>query len=97
MSLEVIIGEIQKRAAGLAPLEASLKIILGDQIVYIDGTGDTNVVSTKDEEADCTISTSMENFLALQSGELNAMQAVMEGEITIEGDMMIAMQLQGLM
>ncbi len=97
MSLEVISGEIQKRAGSLAPLGASLKIVLGNDIVFIDGTGDTNVVSNSNEEADCTITTSVETFASLQSGDLNPMQAVMNGDITIEGDMMVAMQLQGLM
>ena len=97
MSLEVISGEIQKRAGSIAPLGASLKIVLGGDILFIDGTGDSNVVSNSNEEADCTITTSMETFAALQSGDLQPMQAVMNGDIAIEGDMMVAMQLQGLM
>lgn len=96
MSLEAITSEFQKRAGDTAPLGASLKMILDDNIIYIDGKGDTNVVSNEDGEADCTISTSMATFNALQSGDLNPMTAVMNGDVVIDGDMMVAMQLQNL-
>ncbi len=96
MSLEAITSEFQKRAASTAPLGASLKMILDDNIVFIDGKGDVNVVSNQDLEADCTITTSLATFMALQSGDLNPMAAVMNGDVTIEGDMMVAMQLQNL-
>lgn len=96
MSLEAITGEFQKRAGSTAPLGASLKMILDDNIIFIDGKGDSNVVSNEDTEADCTIKASMATFNALQSGDLNPMAAVMNGDVVIEGDMMVAMQLQNL-
>ena len=97
MSLEVIISEFQTRAAGLNPLGASLKIVLGNDAIFIDGKGEKNVVSNSNEAADCTITTTLETLMALKSGELNPIQAMAEQAITIEGDMMVAMQLQGLM
>ncbi|MEZ4884746.1 MAG: SCP2 sterol-binding domain-containing protein [Chitinophagales bacterium] len=97
MSLDAITSEFQKRAAQVAPLGATLKIVLDDKVIFIDGKGDANQVSNEDAEADCTISTTSETFMALQSGDLNPMAAVMNGDIAIEGDMMVAMQLQGLM
>jgi len=49
-----------------------------------------------DNEADCTISTSMDTLLGLQSGDVNPMMAVMSGKIKIKGDMSLAMKLQSL-
>lgn len=97
MSLEAITSEFQKRAEKTAPLGATLKMKLDDHIIYIDGKGDENVVSNQDIEAECMITTSLDTFNALQSGDLNPMAAVMNGDVTIEGDMMVAMQLQNLL
>lgn len=91
-----IFEAISAQAANVAPFGAKLKFVLGDQIILIDGSGDKNIVSSNDEEADCTISTDEETFLALKNGELNPMMAVMSGKVKIKGDMGLAMKLQSL-
>jgi len=72
-------------------------MVVDDQVVFIDLTGDTPAVSTEDREADCTISASMETLEKLRSGELNPMMAVMGGKVKIKGDMSVAMKLQSLL
>jgi putative sterol carrier protein len=47
-------------------------------------------------EADTTISTSEESFLAITRGELNPTSAYMTGKLKIKGDMGAAMKLQKL-
>lgn len=96
MNLETVLGQIQKRAAEASPLGNTLKFDFGDQQLYIDGTGEKNEVSTKDEEAACLVNTSLEDFLAMTKGELNPMSAVMSGKVKIKGDMGVAMKLQSL-
>lgn len=96
MSLESILGSIQKRAASADPLGSTLKFKLGDQIILLDGTGAANVVTSEDKEADCTVSVSMEDMQALMSGDLNPMMAFMGGKIKVEGDMGVAMKLQSI-
>jgi acyl-CoA dehydrogenase len=91
-----IFDAISAQAANVAPFGAKLKFVLGDEIILIDGTGTSNVVSNNDEEAGCTISTDIETFMALKSGELNPMMAVMSGKVKIKGDMGLAMKLQSL-
>jgi len=63
----------------------------------VDGTGDKNVVTSNDGEADCVITTSMDTFEKLKTGALNPMMAVMTGKVKIKGDMGIAMKLQSLL
>lgn len=96
MSLEKILEGVSAQAANVAPLGAKLKFALGDNIIFIDGTGGSNVISQEDAEADCTISTDLETFTQLKNGELNPMMAVMSGKIKIKGDMGLAMKLQSL-
>jgi putative sterol carrier protein len=92
-----ILEDIQQKAANSSPIGNSLKFAMGDQIIYIDGTGDSNVVTTDDKDADCTISMTQENFKALLSGNLNPMMAFMSGKIKVSGDMGVAMKMQSLL
>ncbi len=96
MSIESIFSDLTTQAANVAPFGAKLKFVLGEDIILIDGSGDSNVVSRDDVEAACTISTDPETFLQLKNGELNPMMAVMSGKIKIKGDMGLAMKLQSL-
>jgi putative sterol carrier protein len=70
----------------------------------IDGAGvwfvtvEDGVVSVREGEgeADCTISTTEENFQKILSGEQNPTSAYMTGKLKIKGDMGAAMKLQKL-
>lgn len=91
------LAKINDLAAKAAPIEGTMKFQLGEHIFYVDGTGDTNVVTNEDKEADCAITMSEEDFQKLVSGKLNPMMAVMGGKIKIKGDMGMAMKLQGML
>lgn len=96
MDASALIEQFNAKAQTVDPIGATLKLVVDDHTVLIDGTGDTNVVSMEDKEADCTISTSLETLMGLQSGDINPMMAVMGGKIKIQGDMGLAMKLQSL-
>lgn len=97
MSLETIISKINEQAGGAPPIGDTLKFVLDDKTIYVDGTGDSNVISEDDKDASCTISTDADTFAQLQSGDLNPMMAVMSGKVKIQGDMGLAMKLQTLL
>ena len=97
MDYNAILEGIKKSAAGADPIGSTLKFDFGGETVYIDGSGDENVVTTDDKEADCLISVSKENFVKLTNGDLNPMMAVMGGQVKIKGDMGVAMKLQSLL
>lgn len=91
-----IMQEINMKAASAQPIGKTLKFDFGGQQLFIDGTGSANEVSQVDGDADCTIRIAEEDFRRLIKGELNPMGAVMSGKIKIDGDMGVAMKLQGL-
>ena len=68
----------------------------GDEQIFIDGTSSKNEVSAGKQAADCSIEVSLEDFIALSSGKMNPMGAMMSGKIKIDGDMGVAMKLQSL-
>ena len=64
---------------------------------WVVAVADGNVnVSEGEGDADTTIQTSEENFLALTRGELKPTTAYMTGKLKIKGDMGAAMKLQKL-
>ena len=96
MDMNEVVAGISEQAGNASPIGATIKFLLDDQPVFIDGTGDTNVVTQDDKEADCVIITSAETLNKLKSGDLNPMMAVMSGKVKIKGDMGLAMKLQSL-
>lgn len=97
MNIDALIEGIITKAATVPALGNSLKINFGDQQVYVDGRGESNVVSMSDEDADCVITISPKDFDDLVAGRLNPMMAMMSGKVKIKGDMGVAMKLQALM
>lgn len=93
---KMIVEKINEMAASAAPIGSTIKFNLGGNLIHLDGTGSSNVVSQEDKDAECTISMTSEDFQAMLSGDLNPMMAFMSGKIKIDGDMGVAMQLQSL-
>lgn len=92
-----VFDQLQQKANEAEAIGGTLKFVIDDLTVYVDGTGNSNVVSQEDAEADCTIATSATVLMELQSGDLNPMMAVMGGKVKISGDMGLAMKVQSLM
>ena len=93
MSLDAIADKIRERVAG-SGFGSSVKFDLGaDGVIVIDG----QTVSTQDAGADCVITISKEDFVALTTGELNPTAAFMQGKLKVDGDMSVAMQLSQIL
>jgi len=97
MSLQAITAEVANRAAAAGgAIDATIKFVLSEGCVFVDGNANPPTVNNNDDEADCTVIVSTENFEAMLSGETNPMVAFMGGQMQIEGDMSIAMKLGAL-
>ncbi|MFS0738483.1 SCP2 sterol-binding domain-containing protein [Sphingomonas sp. 1P06PA] len=67
----------------------------GEGVILLDGKA--GAVTETDGDADATVKISWEDFKALAKGELNPMTAFMGGQLKVEGDMGVAMQLQSVL
>jgi putative sterol carrier protein len=97
MEIEKIRQDLAEKVKGLSPIGKRLKFKLDEQSILIDGTGEANIVTDKDEEADCTISMSKETYLKIQRHEIKPMIATLTGKIKVKGDIGLAQKLKQLM
>ena len=72
-------------------------LISHSQCVFLDGKASPHTVSSDDQEADCTLTMSVETFEKMSSGELDGTSAFMQGQLKVDGDMSIAMKLSSVM
>ncbi|PPB80201.1 SCP-2 sterol transfer family protein [Albidovulum inexpectatum] len=64
-------------------------VIEGEGAVILDSEG----VRAGDEDADVTLTADRETFEGILSGEVNPTAAFMQGKLSVDGDMGLAMQL----
>ena len=71
MSHQQVFEQFKKRAENASPLGGKLKFLVDKNPVLIDGSGDENIISMSDDEADCTIEVSQEVLEKLRDGEIS--------------------------
>ena len=84
------IAESMKDRVAEGSFDSIVKFDCGDDGVLVI---DNQTVSTEDQEADCTISVSLEDLQSIIAGELDPTGAFMQGKLKVDGDMSVAMKL----
>ena len=88
---KVIDGAVEALAARLAGgFDGVAKFVIpGEGAIMVDGAG----IRPGDEDADVTLTASVEVFEQLLAGDLSAASAFMTGKLAVEGSMALAMKL----
>lgn len=98
MTLDEVTARLRERVREDSGLGARIKFDFGaDGVVFLDASQTPNLVSNEDAEAECTIRISLDNFVDMGSGELSPTMAFMMGKLKVDGDLGLAMKLQGLL
>lgn len=95
--LSYLVTYLEEEISGAAPIGAVLKFDYPDcGCLIIDGTGATNRISLKDEEADCVVSLGIETHAQMLRFELDQTSAFREGRMRIQGNIAVALKLAPL-
>ena len=101
MSMESATHAVRARLLDFTGLGYRVAFEIGDEgSITIDASGTTPEIvedAGGDEDADCVIKLSMENFEKLIAGTLNPTLAYTLGKLKIEGSMGIAMKVAALL
>jgi putative sterol carrier protein len=97
MSVSEIESAFASRLDQFGDLGAKVKFDFGDDRLWIDGTQKPAVMTHDDNDADCTLTVSPENLIAIQQGKLDATMAFMTGKLKVKGNTAIAMKLSSVM
>ncbi|MEM8752732.1 MAG: SCP2 sterol-binding domain-containing protein [Pseudomonadota bacterium] len=73
--------------------DSSIKFVTGDGVLVIDGSS----ISTEDQETACTVKVSSDDLQSIIDGDLDPTAAFMQGKLSVEGDMGVAMKLGSLL
>jgi putative sterol carrier protein len=97
MSVSEIEAAFASRLDQFGDLGATVKFDFGDDRLWIDGTQKPATMSHEDKDADCTLTITPENLIAIQQGKLDATMAFMTGKLKVKGNTAIAMKLSSVM
>ena len=97
MTLQELTGQIRNKVTQADDINATVKIITDQGVVYIDGNQSPALVSNEDKPADCDLQISVDNLVKMGSGNLNPMMAMMTGKLKIDGNPAIAMKMGKIM
>lgn len=97
MDFITIKTELAENVKKIAPIGKKLKFQLDDDVLVIDGSGNENILSEEDVEADCTVIMSKEIYVKLQQKKIKPMIATLTGKLKVKGDLGLARKLKELM
>jgi len=96
MTVQEVTDLVTKKAEEQGPLGKTVKFQFDEGLVHLDGSGESNIVTNEDKDADATVKVTLDDFANLLKGDLDPMTAFMSGKIKVDGDMGVAMKLQKL-
>lgn len=96
MDLASTTARVVEKATGVDAIEATVKFVMEEGVIFVDGSGASNVVSNENKDADLDVELNLEVFNHMMDGTINPMMAVMNQEVVLDGDQMVAMKLTSL-
>ncbi len=97
MDINQLRNDLATKVTEIEPIGKKLKFNLDGEFILINGSGETNTISDQDDDADCTITMSLDTYQKLQRKEIKPMIATLQGKIKVKGDLGLARKLRQLM
>ncbi|MDB6062801.1 MAG: sterol-binding protein [Verrucomicrobiaceae bacterium] len=95
-SISELTATLNEKLVDAKPFGKKIKFAVDGGVIFLDGTANPPTVSNNDDDADVTISGTLDDFIKIMNKQMNAQMALMMGKIKLKGDMMAAMALSKL-
>jgi len=94
MALEELTEAVRQKVGADPGIKATVKFVLeGAGVIHVDGNTTPPAIANEDLAADCTISTSAEDFRQMMAGKMDATSAFLTGKLAVDGDLGVAMSI----
>lgn len=91
--IDAAVKALNEKLGGETP-DGSVKFVITDEgSILIDGDG----VREGDADTDCTLTASVDTFRGMLDGDVSPTTAFMTGQLSVDGDMGLAMKLGSLL
>ncbi len=97
MDIDTIRQELSEKIKHIDPIGKTLKFDIDGHYMFIDGTGEQNIMNSENHDADCKVIMSLDTYLKLQRKEIKPMIATLMGKLKVKGDLGVARKLKQLM
>lgn len=97
MGISQVREELAEKVKTIDPIGKKLKFAMDGEYILIDGSNGNNIVTDKNDDADCTITMSLDTYLKLQRKEIKPMIATLKGKLRVKGNIALAQKLKQLM
>ena len=88
------VKELSSKSSG--KIESKIKFVFNDGCIFIDDTVNPTIINNENQEADCTITISNDDFGKILNKEMDSMGAFMSGNMKISGEMTVEIKLYSL-
>lgn len=97
MGFDEIVTLFQNKAGQTEGFGGKIRLDVKDQGgILFDGSGEAISVRPSSEEADTTVTLSLETLQKLLNNDLNPAMAFMSGKLSVSGNMALTMKLQNM-
>lgn len=97
MEVKDIREDLAEKVKHIDSIEKKLKFVMDGEYILIDGSNGENIVSDANEDADCTITMSVDTFVKLKNKQIKPMIATLTGKLKVKGNIGLAQKLKQLM
>lgn len=97
MEIKQLREELEIKLQKIDPIQKTLKFLIDNEVMFIDGSNGKNTMSSDDMDADCTITMSLDTYLKLQQKKIKPLMATLTGKLKVKGDLNVARKLKELM
>lgn len=87
-TFDEVVQLLADKSAGIAAFNKKIKLVLGDEVIIVNGLKSPVAIDRGDGDADITVTSTLDDFYSVMTKKTNAQLALMSGKLKTQGDML---------